>query len=123
MNTLSQEDIDSISSEDAIISCGIDNEILYIITSRLDVRQIKPSGRLRPTACLPTLDGSCIMLYFAGLEDPALILSTVVIENSESSLSNTSLYVNNNYMCDLDIVDLDHENNVKTSERIDQRRS
>lgn len=117
MNTLSQEDIDLISNESSVISCGVENQILYILTFNLDVRRIKPNGKLRPKFSQPTRDGMCLVTYFEGFEDPSLILSSVAIENSESCLLNTTLHVNDNYMCDLEIVDIDYENNTETSER------
>lgn len=117
MNTLSQEDIDLISNESSVISCGVENQILYILTFNLDVRRIKPNGKLRPKFSQPARDGMCLVTYFEGFEDPSLILSSVAIENSESCLLNTTLHVNDNYMCDLEIVDIDYENNTETSER------
>jgi len=122
MMTLSQDTIDEMSSEDMIISCGIDDEVLYMVTSNLDVRHIKPTGKLRPTRCFPSSDGLSIVTYFEGMKNPSLILSTIAIKNSESSLTNTSLFVNNSYMCDLEIDGSEYDDTTP-AEETDQRRS
>lgn len=122
MTTLSQERIDSLTSEDTIVSCGVDGEVLYMVTFNLDVRHIKPTGRMRPLRCFPTSDGLSIVTYFVGLKNPSLILSSIAIKNSEHSLTNTSLFVNNNYMCDLEINGIEYDD-VKPLEEAHKRRS
>lgn len=116
MSTLSQEVIDGLSSEDTIISCGVDEEILYMVTFNSEVRHIKPTGRLRPLKCFPTQDGHSIIAYFHGIDKPFLILSSLAIKNSESSLTNTSLFVNNSYMCDLEIDGIDYDSTAPLEE-------
>lgn len=106
MNTLRQETIDSILSDDVIISCGVDNEVLYIVTSNLDVRYIKPTGNMRPSRGCPALDGMSIIVYFKDKKNPSLLLSSIAIKSSVRSLSNASLVVNNNYICDVEIADI-----------------
>jgi hypothetical protein len=110
MTTLDQKTIDGLTDENAVISCGVEEEVLYFLTRNLELRHIKPNGNLRPRECFPTKDGKKVILYFIGIEEPCTIDSFVLFKNSQSSLlANSSLFFNNNYICSLDVDRIDYE--------------
>lgn len=124
MKTLDQSTLDNLKSINAIISCGIDENVLYVITKGLDVRYVKPTGRLIPRECFPTIDGKNIVLYFNDIEKSFKINSDLVIKNSTSSLSNNStLSINDSYMCNLEIDGVEHVQRIKTPKETGERRS
>lgn len=115
MFILSQSDIDEILSfEDydiRIISCGVSPEDsrLLLITADLKVMQLLPHGSLIPFHSLPLKLGTGILLMFRGENKMNFIDSSLVLQVSSDCLSQSKLFVNNNYMCDVEVEALTQE--------------
>lgn len=90
--------------ERRILCCGVDSEnILYLITGNAELRKIEPNGYLIPSRAAPDATGKIVEICFLRSEETYSVLSSMAIENSESCLESGSLFVNNNYVCDLQI--------------------
>jgi len=108
MSTLPQEEIDRILAEDAndaIISCGINpiDRCLMLITSTLSVREIKPNGRLIPDYCRPLEGGTGILVKFERESKVNYIDAALAIDRSQDCLCESKLFLNNNYLCDVEV--------------------
>lgn len=108
MKCLTQEEIDEIhesSLKERIIACGV-NEVneLWMITSDLEVKFIRPNGNLLPVSAFPTGTGRKIVIFFSESSDFNVIDSKVAIKYSNDALSDSRLYVSDSYMCDLQLI-------------------
>ena len=110
MSSLSQNIIDNLleTSDDIgnrILACGINpsDNSLYIISGLLDVKVIRPNGKLKPKKAFPCYDGSRIGIIFDNIEDIQTIDSSLALHEGKSCFENTSLFVNDTYLCDLEI--------------------
>lgn len=106
MCSLPQESIDRIIIEESlgmkVISCGVNprDGCLYMITATCDIKRIRPNGRIRPAWARP-VNSEVIELGFDHIS--RIILSDLAIKNSEDCMNMSQLYVNNNYMCDIEL--------------------
>ena len=109
MSSLPQGAIDSISTlsdaNERVVSCGVDptDNSLYMISGILDIRVIRPNGNLIPDRSFPSHDGKRMGIYFKNVEELQTIDSNLALLNGESCLTNASLFVNDTYMCNLEI--------------------
>lgn len=107
MKCLTQEEIDEIHSsslKERILACGVNDEKeLWMITSELEVRYIRPNGRLVPVTAFPTGIGTKIVMFFEDSSDLNVIDANVAIKHSTDGLNDSHLYVNDNYMCDIQL--------------------
>ena len=101
-----------------VFVCGVDSEnVLYLITGNAELRRIRPNGYLTPTHASPDASGKMVELCFLRSDEVYSVLSSIAIENSESCLESGSLFVNNNYVCDLQIEEAEIQS--KNDERND----
>ena len=109
MSSLPQGAIDSISTlsdaNERVVSCGVDptDNSLYMISGILDIRVVRPNGNLIPERSFPSHDGKRMGIYFKNVEELQTIDSNLALLNGESCLTNASLFVNDTYMCNLEI--------------------
>lgn len=105
MSALSQRAIDHISTlkdnNERIVSCGILDNCLYLVTGVGDVRVLTPNGKLIPVSSVPLNDGMFISVEFN--EKNVVLSSPLVIKSSAGCLNNSQLFVNNNYTCELEL--------------------
>ena len=111
MNSLTQNVIDIISKKkdfiNRIVSSGVDTEsgILYIVTGLVDVRYVVPNGRLRPKLSTPVNYGTALIVEFENVKGHHVIHAKLAIDKSSSFHSNSKLFVNNAYVCDLNTLE------------------
>ena len=107
MSTLPQEEIDQILStsiSDAVISCGINpDKSLVLVTASLSVREIIPNGRLVPDYCRPLEGGVGILVKFEGESKMNYIDASLAIKGGRDCLSESKLFLNDNYLCDVEV--------------------
>lgn len=109
MSSLEQEEIDTLTclteSNERVISCGIDpsDNSLYMISGMLDIRVIRPNGKLKPEKAFPSHDGKMIGMIFKDVEEVQAIDANLALRNGDSCLTDASLFVNDTYMCSLEI--------------------
>ena len=109
ISSLPQDVIDSLvvlpDASERVIACGVDpsDNSLYMISGLLDIRVIRPNGNLIPEKSFPSHDGKRMGIYFKDVEDLKTIDSNLALMNGESCLANASLFVNDTYMCNLEI--------------------
>ena len=106
MNSLHQRDVDLVSAsqerDERIVSCGVIDGCLYLLTGKGEVRMISPDGPLVPKSGFPSDDGSFILVQFTTNREEVLS-SKAVVRNSVSCLNKSQLFVNNNYTCELEL--------------------
>lgn len=113
ISSLSQNVIDKLleTSDDIgnrILACGINpsDNSLYVISGFLDIKVIRPNGNLKPKKAFPLHDGSKIGIIFDSIEEIQTIDSNLALREGKSCLENTSLFVNDTYLCDLELESL-----------------
>lgn len=106
MNSLTQQDVNDISQlqdgGERIVSCGIIDECLHVLTGTGEVRKISPCGSLVPEEVFPSDDGAFILVRFTTKREE-ILSSKSVVSNSISCLNKSQLFVNNNYTCELEL--------------------
>jgi hypothetical protein len=106
MNSLSQEEVNSTSvlkdCGERIVSCGVIDGHLHILTGRGDVKMIMSNGFLLPKNAFPSDDGMFILVQFTTKREE-ILSSKSVVSNSISCLNKSQLFVNNNYTCELEL--------------------
>jgi hypothetical protein len=112
-----------------VICCGIDetDNSLILITGTSDVRKITPNGYMKPRMARPGKTGKTIELAFVGIDEVFKIESKVALKNSVSCMSHASLFLHNNYVCDVDMTSSESFSEVNerddASKTCDKRRS
>jgi len=103
MNSLDQETLDTLSDcpeiKERIISCGVIDECLRIVTGSGQVREISRNGRLSPVSAIPFDEGRSVVLEFKG-EETRKVFSSFIIKYSKNCLNKPELFINNSYVCD-----------------------
>lgn len=88
-----------------VICCGIDakDNSLILITGTSDVRKISPNGYMTPRHAHPGRTGKTIELMFMDLDEVFKIDAKIALKNSVSCMTFASLFLNNNYICDVNM--------------------
>lgn len=106
MQSLNQDAIDSLSSCPEkgyrIVSCGIVDECLRIVTGSGSVREISKNGILTPLFAIPLREGRIVSLDIEG-RGTKNVSSNIIIKHSKNCLNKPELFVNNSYVCDVEI--------------------
>ena len=106
MNSLSQEEVNDIctlkDNKERIVSCGVFDGCLYILTGKGEARMVSPSGPLVPETVFPSDDGAFIFVQFTTKREE-ILSSKSVVRNSIDCLNKSQLFVNNNYTCELEL--------------------
>jgi hypothetical protein len=86
-----------------IIACGVDPEddTLYLITNDIQILYISPNGKMIPKFAVPTNYGKEILIRFD--EESVYSIETChLLKESSSTLEKSKLFLNDNYLCDLE---------------------
>lgn len=88
-----------------VICCGIDvkDNTLILVTGTSDVRKISPNGYMVPEHARPGKTGKTIELMFVGLDEVFKIDAKIALKNSVSCMTVASLFLHNNYICDVNM--------------------
>jgi hypothetical protein len=88
-----------------VMAAGVDprDSSLTMITLDLEVRTLRPNGRLVPTSAVPSDDGRFIGVEFVGGDRVYSINAAMAVSRSEDAMKSASLHVNDTYMSDLEI--------------------
>lgn len=97
-----------------VIAAGVDPDdmSLVILTGSPEVRNISATSRLTPKTAKPVLGGRGIEITFEEVEGVYLMDAALVVERSLSSLKNSKLFLNDNYMCDIESQGTDAEDDL-----------
>lgn len=107
MMCLDQETVDDLADfpEERVIACGVhpSDSSLVFVTNKLNVRSISPNGKLVPHAARPAPDGRSMRVSFVGFEGSSVIDVKHAIARGDLCTSGGSLYVNDRYVCNVDM--------------------
>ena len=109
MESIPQKVIDSLenSQKNFVLSAGVDpnDGSLCFINRSLDVKFIKPNGRLKPDFCRPSHDGTGVEVIFFE-ETLSKFIDVDNLESAaESCMSKSMLFLNDSYVCDVEIAE------------------
>lgn len=111
MTSLSQSVLDVFANfpdaQDRVIAAGVSEGQLYMLDCLLNIKMISPSGRLVPEEACPSHDGTFIHVKFLNEDKHEIISSKLALMRGASILNKSSLYVNDRYVCGLDVEELE----------------
>lgn len=118
MTSLSQGHIDALTAESdvRVIACGVDpsDNSLVFVTNKLEVRQIVPNGKMVPLAAKPSQRGDTILVSFKDIDGNFEILTDLAHSVSKNLMLRSSIFLNHNYLVDLEEVELTIHENAET---------